>query len=694
MEIDGINYELREDGTAIVLASENKCGYSGHVSIPETVTFLGKEYPIVRLDAYCFCESDVEFCTIPNGKYKIEIWDCVFLRCPKLKEIVIPDSVTVIGEAAFCDCTALDSVKIGKSVAEIGDNAFRNCTSLTSIVVDAENPTYDSRNNCNAIIETKSKTLICGKDTTIIPEGIVRIGYAAFDGCNFTSITIPNSVRKIEEIALNNCTKLASVVIPQGVTSIGAAAFGNCESLTSVTIPDALTHIAESAFENCKSLISITIPNGVTTIGKEAFSGCSCLTSISIPDSVTKIEERAFAGCQSLTSVKIGKSVAEIGDNAFRNCTSLTSIVVNAENTTYDSRNNCNAIIETKSKTLIYGRDTAIIPEGIVRIGYAAFEGCNFTSITIPNSVLKIEKIAFYNCTELNSVIIPQGVTSIDASAFCNCESLISVNIPDTLTYIAECAFKNCKSLTSITIPNSVITIGKEAFNGCSCLTSIRIPDSVTKIEERAFAGCQSLTTVRIGNIPTIISGDVFNDCPNIDIALVSVWIGGFTPIIIERYNLDDDIRTLTPYKICRYVRKNWGELDSEIVDSYVDGRYFLPSDLEVYINDEECEDYPWDNIGKDYVFDKEQVYGIMSSDYTTYAATLILPLDTKFEPRRLYIDSIYYVRYYTGDEIYFKRHKWYKGNRKAEIVVPLRETSNPDCYPELIVVKGYAYKF
>lgn len=500
MEIDGINYKLQEDGTAIVVAAENKCGYSGHVSIPESVTFKGKEYPIVRLDAYCFCESDVEFCTIPNGKYKIEIWDCVFLRCPKLKEIVIPDSVTVIGEAAFCDCTALDSVKIGKSVAEIGDNAFRNCTSLTSIVVDAENPTYDSRNNCNAIIETKSKTLICGKDTTIIPEGIVRIGYAAFDGCNFTSITIPNSVRKIEEIAFNNCTKLASVVIPQGVTSIGAAAFGNCESLT-------------------------------------------------------------------------------------------------------------------------------------------------------------------------------------------------SVNIPDTLTYIAERAFKNCKSLTSITLPNSVITIGKEAFNGCSGLTSISIPDSVTKIEERAFAGCQSLTTVKIGNVPTI-SGDVFNDCPNIDIALISVWIGGFTPIIIERYNLEDDIRTLTPYKICRYVRENWDKVDSEIVDSYVDGHYFLPSDLEVYINDEECKDYPWNNIGKDYVFDKEQVYGIMSSDYTTYAAALILPLDTKFEPRRLYIDSIYYVRYYTGDETYFKRHKWYKGNRKEEIVVPLKETSNPDCYPELIIVKGYAYKF
>ena len=194
--------------------------------------------------------------------------------------------------------------------------------------MEERNTKYDSRENCNAIIETSSNTLIAGCKNSTIPNSVTGIGYYAFAGCRgLTSITIPNSVTSIGYGAFENCSGLTSITIPNSVKTIGNYAFEDCIGLTSITISNGVTIIGDYAFAWCSGLTSITIPNSVTSIGNSAFEGCSGLTSITIPNSVTRIGDYTLAYCSGLTSITIPNSVTSIGNYAFY-CSGLTSITI------------------------------------------------------------------------------------------------------------------------------------------------------------------------------------------------------------------------------------------------------------------------------------------------------------------------------------------------------------------------------
>ena len=246
---------------------------------------------------------------IPEGASVIP--NNAFSGCSSLRSVVIPESVTSIRGRAFFGCSSLTSVFIPKSVTSIAEAAFAACTALTSIVVEEGNPIYDSRDNCNAIIETATNTLIKGCSSP-------------------TSITIPSSVTSIGHFAFSRCSLLTNVFIPKNVTSIGEAAFAGCTSLTSIVVEEGnpiydsrenCNAIIETAtntlIQGCSSPTSFTIPSSVTSIGSGAFAGCSSLTSVVIPESVKNIGEKAFLGCTNLTSVTIPNSVTSIGRDAF-----------------------------------------------------------------------------------------------------------------------------------------------------------------------------------------------------------------------------------------------------------------------------------------------------------------------------------------------------------------------------------------
>ena len=389
------------------------------------------------------------------------IGNSAFESCFNLTAITIPESVTSIGSAAFF-CCGLTSITIPESVTNISQRALGGCNGLTSIKVETGNTIYDSRNDCNAIIETATNTLIAGCKNTVIPNSVTRIGTSAFYGY---------------------------------------------EGLTSITIPNSVTSIGYYAFSGCSSLTSVTIPSSVTSIGVYAFADCSGLTSITIPGSVTSIGDGAFSYCRSLTSVTIPNSVTSIGDFAFGYCTDLTSIKVEGGNAKYDSRDNCNAIIETATNTLITGCQNTVIPNSVTNIGVYAFASCSgLTSITIPNSVTSIGDNAFSGCNGLTSVIIPSSVTSI-----------------------GDGAFYWCSSLTSITIPNSVTSIGYGVFSGNSGLTSvISYIEEPFEIESDVFNNNTYSTAtlyVPVGTIEAYQSTDGWKNFQNIEVILQPLTI-------------------------------------------------------------------------------------------------------------------------------------------------------------------------
>ncbi len=428
---------------------------------------------LVSIRTVTYKHSNITSVTIPHG---IEMLNGFYL--PHVKDILIPNTVTSIGNGAFDNCSSLTSVTIGDSVTSIGEEAFYGCSSLASIT---------------------------------IPNSVTSIGDSAFSGCECL-IQKENGVSYVDKWIIDCDSDVITAVLRSDTVGIADGAFDNCDNLTSITIPDGVTNIGDGAFSGCSSLDSITIPVGVTSINNYAFSNCTRLTSITIPDSVTSIGYYAFNNCSGLTSITIPEGVTSIGSHAFSYCSSLTNITVAEGNTKYKSDGNC--LIKISSNTLIFGCKNSVIPNYVTSIGNYAFDGCSsLTSITIPDSVTSIGERAFQICTSLTSITIGDSVTSIGDSAFSGCDSLTSITIPDSVTSIGNRAFSGCSSLANITIPNSVMSIGEWAFSNCENLTSITIPEGVTSIGDYAFYDCYRLTSITIPDSVTSIGDYAFSGC-------------------------------------------------------------------------------------------------------------------------------------------------------------------------------------
>lgn len=374
--IDGLCYYFdANDHTAIVTKPDDFLPYVEDIRIPESIEYEGAVYQVTGIGYKAFIYNYSRSVTIPSSV--TTIGNGAF-EYSGIQTINLSEGLVSIGDYAFGNCTELTSINIPSTVTSIGESAFAGCSRVESFGVAPGNPKYDSRNNCNALIESDTNTLIYGCNSTVVPDGVIAIGYYAFGGCS--------------------------------------------------------------------GLTSLVLPDGLQTIGLSAFNGCSNLTEVYIPKSVTLIETNPFSGCAN-----------------------LRSITVEEGNPVYDSRNDCNAIIETESSTLHTGCVNTVIPEDIQTIGLCAFQGCvNLTDITIPDGVKTIDSNAFDDCTGLTSVVLPNSVSTLETFCFADCSNLESIRLSKNISRTSTWCFIWCTNLKDVYCASiNVPEIDQDTFDDC-----------------------------------------------------------------------------------------------------------------------------------------------------------------------------------------------------------------------------------
>jgi hypothetical protein len=397
--------------------------------------------------------------TIPsttNGLPVVAIGANALQRQSNLTDVIIPDSITNIGQYAFYGCTNLINATIGTNATSIAPFAFYYCLNLKAINVAPRNPFYST---VNGVLFDKNQTLLIQ-----YPIGLSG------------SYTVPASVTNIGDYAFDYSPGLTGIILTNGLTSIGMYVFDNCISLTSVSIPASVTTIGDYAFDYCP-FTRITLTNGLNGIGQGVFAECTNLTSLVIPGTVTNIGMSLCYGCTALTTAAIAGNGSSIGDDAFSDCATLASVTIS---------------------------------NGVTQVGQSVFFYCtNLTSLTIPGSVTNIGQDAFEDCFELTSLTLPG--CSVGNQAFFGCSRLGSVTITGTGGSIGNSEFANLTGLTNLVINNGIGSIGQDAFENTG-LTSVTIPGSVTNLAREAFGDCGALVSLTISNGVTSIGDFAFDN--------------------------------------------------------------------------------------------------------------------------------------------------------------------------------------
>lgn len=636
-----------------------------NVTIPQQVSFHDVSYNVIGINANAFYNWSIPVSiTLPEGLMTIgdnafrgcssltninlpesltSIGDYAFYGCPNLTIMTIPEGLTSIGNFVFCGCSVPTSITIPESLTDIGDYAFSSCTNLNSITLP------------EGVTSIGDHTFYrCSSLTSItLPESLTNIGNNAFHLCSsLTSITLPENLTTIGNLAFANCSSLANINFPEGLTSIGESAFSGCSTLTNIVIPEGWTSIVKNAFRGCSNLTSITLPKTLTSIGESAFSWCSSLTNINLPAGLTSIGDYAFDRCSSLTSITLPKGLTSIGHMAFYKCSSLTSVNAQIQEPFsigsidfYHISSDCVLTVPagTKDAYIAKGWTTDVFKGGIVEMdpvidfvdskvkaicvekwdtnndGELSYEEAaavtslgevfkenteitSFDELQYFTGLREINKLAFYNCSNLASVRIPGNVSTIKEGAFRYCSKLKNLVIEDSSQYLycyhsyyynsghiyscfSDCPLesvyigrdmKNHQSpyyvsrylgffyqkttLSSLELGEKVTEIESLMFSGCDGLTTVYIPNSVTSIGMEAFYYCINLTSVVIPNSVTFIGEYAFSGCSN----LTSVVSNIQEPFTFGSYafsdKLDNCVLTVPAGTKADYIAAGWTE--------------------------------------------------------------------------------------------------------------------------------------
>lgn len=444
------------------------------------------------------------------------------------KEVVIPDGVTVIGEGAFTFAPQVTSVTIPDGVTCIEEGAFVACYDLENIEIPASVTSIGK----DAFLATK------WLENRQQENPLVIVNHILLDGttCTGDTVEIPDGVTCILPYAFEGCTDLVNIDIPESVVEFGNRAFFDTKWLAERQEEDSLVIVNQVLIDGSTTVGAAVIPEGVTCIAEGAFYDCNGLQRVEIPSSVTAIMDEAFAICTNLHNISIPSSVEKIGELVFNACKELETINVAQDNKVYDSREDCNALIETASNTLLTGCQNTVIPADVKVIEEYAFCGCDkLEAITVPDSVTEIGMFAFGSCTSLTSITLSKNLKMLSDQVFSGCVALERLDIPSGVTEIGYQTFGDCESLAEVLFPETIKKIDYQAFLGCKALTNIELKDGVEEIESYAFQGCEGLETVTIPPSVTSIGNNIFSRCKD------TLVIRGYKGSEAEKYATDQE---------------------------------------------------------------------------------------------------------------------------------------------------------
>ena len=472
--------------------------------------------------AFCYYDKDDESIVHPEMKSLLSvilpssvtsIGDHAFRDCSSLERIEM-DGVTSIGDWAFAGCESLSEVSIPESLAWLGGGSFMG-TALTSVTVPGSaeigsNPFQ----RCSALARFEGPFASGDGRCLIANEGV-----GSFAPAGLTSYSVPSGVKSIFSYAFEGCTELTSISLPTGLVNIGHAAFSGC-NLQEITIPASVTRIGDAAFQ-VSGLMSVSLSEGLETIGKSAFYGCG-MQEITIPGSVTSIGNGAFYFNANLQTVRFEADgtdrLPELGGpSVFAYCHNDLRLELPGSKAAQVSSagDNWSALMDkvwayqASDEVWAHGVSTNHLPAFLLGFRGIILSVESYTNLqpgTLGSRLLPVTEIPSSLSGEgILCLNYSEAILTVDGRAFEGMDTMDYVSLPAGVTCINTSAFKDCTALTSLNLP-AVTVLGAHAFDGCTSLFSIEVP-KVQSVGERCFDGVHQLSELSLPRVKTIGAG-------------------------------------------------------------------------------------------------------------------------------------------------------------------------------------------